>query len=306
VVAITAAMPDGTGLVPFSREFPDRFFDVGIAEQHAVTFAGGLACRGVKPVVAIYSTFLQRAYDQVIHDIALQKLNVFFVMDRAGLVGADGPTHHGTFDLAFLRAVPNLVIMAPKDENELRHMLKTGVEYDEGPIAVRYPRGSGLGVTLDDELVPLPIGKAEVLHEGHDLLLLGIGVGAGLAEEVAARLRAGGVDPTVVNARFVKPLDEELILSLAARHRLVATIEEGTVRGGFGSAVMELLHERLEEVPPVRVFGLPDEFSEHGSPEQLHRDVDFTVDFMANELRRKLENPRHTIDLAGRRRARGS
>ncbi len=303
VVAITAAMPDGTGLVPFSQEFEDRFFDVGIAEQHAITFAGGLACRGLKPVAAIYSTFLQRAYDQVIHDIALQKLNVVFAMDRGGLVGADGPTHHGAFDMAYLRAVPNMVIMAPKDENELQHMMYTSVQYDDGPVALRYPRGNGLGVDMDEEFVALPIGRGEILHEGNQVLMLAVGSGVELARRTAAMLVEHGLDPTVVNARFIKPLDETLILEQSARHDLVCTFEEGTVSGGFGSAVLELLHAKLHSVPACRIFGIPDEFVEHGTPEQLYEDVGFTPEVISESILAALRGSEQTVDLASRRRA---
>jgi len=305
VVAITAAMSEGTGLVGFSQKHPDRFFDVGIAEQHAVTFAGGLACRGMKPVAAIYSTFLQRAYDQLIHDIALQKLNVVFALDRAGLVGADGPTHHGCFDLAYLRCIPNLVVMAPKDENELQHMLKTATGYDDGPIALRYPRGAGRGVTMDEELHELPIGKGEVLLRGGPVLLIGIGGGVGIALDAAAKLREEGLQPTVINARFLKPLDESLLLAEIARHATVCTIEEGTIRGGFGSAVMELAHAKLESPPKIHCFGIPDEFIEHGSPDELSELIGLTPDHIAESVRGLAHGGGVPIDLAAERRARG-
>jgi 1-deoxy-D-xylulose-5-phosphate synthase len=304
VVAITAAMPEGTGLDKFAAAHPDRFFDVGIAEQHAVTFAGGLACRGLKPVCAIYSTFLQRAYDQLIHDIALQGLNVVFALDRGGLVGADGATHHGCFDLTYLRAVPNFVIMAPKDEDELRHMLKTALCYDGGPIALRYPRGAGVGVPLTEPLQALPIGKGEILREGEDLALLAVGSGVQLALQAAQRLAAQGIAATVANARFIKPLDRELLLQLAARHRLLCTVEEGTEQGGFGSAVLELLHRELDAVPRVHCFAIADHFVEHGEPAQLLRDVGLTPEAVAREIEQLLEGMRRRVDLADRRRAR--
>lgn len=303
VVAITAAMSEGTGLVGFGEEFPDRFFDVGIAEQHAVTFAGGLACRGIRPIVAIYSTFLQRAYDQVIHDIALQKLPVTFALDRAGLVGADGPTHHGCFDLAYLRCVPNLVVMAPKDENELRRMMKTAAGYDDGPIAYRFPRGNGLGVDLDEDPQPIPIGQGEMLQEGTDVLLLALGAAVPIAVEAAARLATAGKSAEVINARFLKPLDEDLLLEACSRHSLVCTLEEGTIRGGFGSAVEELLHERMHQVPRVKVFGIPDRFVDHGSPAELAAEIALTPEAVSTAVLTELEGSARTIDLAERRRA---
>ncbi|RKZ10236.1 1-deoxy-D-xylulose-5-phosphate synthase [bacterium] len=307
IVAITAAMPDGTGLVPFREQLGERFFDVGIAEQHAVTFAAGLACRGMKPVVAIYSTFLQRAYDQLIHDVALQKLNVVFALDRGGVVGADGPTHHGVFDLAYLRCVPDLVTMAPSNELELQRMLATSLEYEEGPIALRYPRGNGLGVELPEQIEPLPIGRGAILEEGSDVLFLGLGTGTNVATEVAAGLReSGGPVPTVVDARFLKPLDEELILQLAARHELVCTFEEGTVAGGFGSAVLELLHERMAQVPMTRIFGLPDRFLIHGTPDEVLAEAGFDVGQILPEVTdawahrdRKVDFPGHSRDASG-------
>ncbi|HEX9640886.1 MAG TPA: 1-deoxy-D-xylulose-5-phosphate synthase [Candidatus Krumholzibacteria bacterium] len=305
IVAITAAMSEGTGLVGFSKAHPDRFFDVGIAEQHAVTFAGGLACRGLKPVAAIYSTFLQRAYDQLIHDIALQKLNVVFALDRAGLVGADGPTHHGAFDLAYLRCIPNLVVMAPMDENELQHMVKTATSYDDGPIVLRYPRGNGRGIEMDTELQVLPIGKGTVLQRGEELLLVGLGAGAALAEDCAKLLGETGITPTVINARFLRPLDEELLLEEIVRHRVVCTIEEGTIRGGFGSALLELAHERLETPPRMHIFGIPDEFIEHGSPAELQRLIGLHPEQLAESIRRFMLGREQRIDLAAHRRARG-
>lgn len=262
VVGITAAMPDGTGLDALAKARPSQFFDVGIAEQHAVTFAAGLACAGMKPVVAIYSTFLQRAYDQVIHDVCLQNLPVTFAIDRAGLVGDDGPTHHGAFDLAYLRTVPNIVVMAPKDENELRHMLKTAVEH-KGPAALRYPRGSGRGVPLDEELSPLPIGRAEVLREGDDVALLAIGSMVYPALEAAEALSARGVEASVVNARFCKPLDSAVVLGMAARCGKIVTVEEGALQGGFGAAVLELLADRGMWGVKVKRLGIPDRFIEH-------------------------------------------
>src|SRR5688572_25548091 len=240
IVAITAAMCEGTGLNVFEKEFPDRLYDVGIAEQHAVTFAAGLAAQGMRPVVTLYSTFLQRAYDQVVHDVATQDLPVTFCIDRGGLVAEDGTTHHGAFDYAYLRHMPNMVIMAPKDENELQHMLKTALQYD-GPASVRYPRGVSLGVTMDRELSALPIGKAELLRDGTDVAIIAIGVSVWPALQAADQLSQEGLSTAVVNARFAKPLDQELIVEVAKRVRYVVTVEEGCKMGGFGSAVLEAL-----------------------------------------------------------------
>ncbi len=273
VVAITAAMPDGTGTAAFGERFPDRFFDVGIAEQHAVTFAAGLACGGLKPVCAIYSTFLQRGFDQVVHDVALQKLPVTFVMDRGGLVGDDGPTHHGVLDVAFLRVLPNMVVMAPKDENELRHMLYTQLEYGEGPTAMRYPRGHGYGVALDPVLERIPIGEAEVLRSGTDVVLLAYGSMVYPSLEAAAALQKHGLSAGVVNARFAKPLDEEIILDFAHRCDCLVTVEEAQRAGGFGSAVLELLQERGVTGVKTMSLALPDVFVTHGTPELLHEEV---------------------------------
>jgi 1-deoxy-D-xylulose-5-phosphate synthase len=264
IAAITAAMPDGTGLVDFRAKFPDRFFDVGICEQHAVTFAAGLALEGMRPVATIYSTFLQRAYDQVLHDVCLQKLPVVFALDRGGIVGEDGETHQGLFDLSYLRSLPNMVLMAPKDEDELRHMLYTAVEYP-GPIALRYPRGQGVGVAFSPKLHRIPIGKAEVVREGEDLLILAIGSSVYPSLAAADELEKQGYQTTVVNARFVKPLDEQLILTLAARSGRVLTVEENVAMGGFGSAVVELLSDNGLMVP-VKRLAIPDTFVEQGAP----------------------------------------
>ncbi|GAB4342722.1 MAG: 1-deoxy-D-xylulose-5-phosphate synthase [Desulfobulbaceae bacterium] len=266
VAAITAAMPAGTGLTGFSKEFPDRFYDVGIAEQHAVTFAAGLAMEGMRPVVAVYSTFLQRALDQVIHDVCLPDLPVTLALDRGGVVGDDGPTHHGVFDLSFLRFIPNLVLMAPKDENELQHMLMTCVHHD-GPTAVRYPRGSGEGVELDTNLVRLPIGKGELLREGTDVLLLPVGNRVYPALAAADGLQKLGIEAAVINPRFIKPLDRELICEWAERCGRVVTIEDNVKKGGFGSAVLQLFCESHLRIP-VRVLGYGNTFIEHG-PQQV-------------------------------------
>ncbi len=268
IVAITAAMPDGTGLTAFGKQNPDRFVDVGIAEQHGVTFAAGLACEGKKPVVAIYSTFLQRAFDQVLHDVCLQNLPVVFALDRGGVVGSDGPTHHGVFDLSYLRIIPNMTLMAPKDENELQHMLKTSVEFN-GPIAVRYPRGNGYGIPLEQELKTLPIGKAEILRNGNDGVLIAVGSMVYPAVEAAVLLEQEGLNLTVVNARFIKPLDTELILDLAKKFDKMITLEENALQGGFGTAILEEL--QLHGVTGVSVMriGYPDIYIEQGEQHEL-------------------------------------
>jgi 1-deoxy-D-xylulose-5-phosphate synthase len=272
IIAITAAMPDGTGLTPFAKAYPDRFFDVGIAEQHAVTFAAGLAAEGFRPVAAIYSSFTQRAYDQVFHDVCLQKLPVTLALDRAGLVGDDGPTHHGAFDLSYLRHLPEMTLMAPKDENELQHMIRTAI-YADRPAAVRYPRGNGYGVPMDDEPALLPLGRGELLNEGEDLVIIAVGITVFPALEAAEMLRGKGIRAAVVNARFIKPLDRELILLWARRCGCVVTIEENALQGGFGSAILELLEE--ERITDVRVkrIGIPDRFIEQGSQAQLRKDL---------------------------------
>jgi len=270
IVAITAAMPDGTGLVDFRNQFPDRFYDVGICEQHAVTFAAGLALEGMRPVAAIYSTFLQRAYDQVLHDVCQQKVPVVFALDRGGVVGEDGETHQGLFDLSYLRHLPNLVLMAPKDENELRDMLYTAVEHP-GPVALRYPRGRGAGVAFSSTLSKIPLGKAELLKEGEDLLILAVGASVYPALKAAGDLEKQGFNATVVNARFIKPLDENLILTLAASHGRVLTVEENVVAGGFGSAVLELLADQGLFGVAVKRLGIPDTFVEHGSQDILRQ-----------------------------------
>ena len=284
IVAITAAMPDGTGLTPFSKEFPERFFDVGIAEQHAVTAAAGMAAAGLNPVVAIYSTFMQRAYDSVMHDICMQNLHVSLCLDRAGLVGDDGFTHHGVFDYAYLRSMPNITVMAPKDEDELRHMLKTAVGMN-GPVAVRYPRGSGVGVALIESLNALPIGKAEVLREGSDVCLWAIGTMVESAMTLAEKLAEQGINAGVVNMRFAKPIDKELLLAHAEKYKNIVTLEEGCLRGGVGSAVLEALNEaRLLGTCKVLNFGIPDEFILHGDKQRLFQDIGLDVETMAGKV----------------------
>jgi len=269
IVAISAAMPEGTGLSMFSERYPDRFYDVGIAEQHGVTFAAGLASGGFHPVVAIYSTFLQRAYDQIAHDVCLQNLPVTFAMDRAGLVGEDGPTHHGTFDISYLRHLPNIIIMAPKDEDELQHMLYTSVNY-QGPSAIRYPRGTGVGVELRSHFRILEIGKGEIIFEGSDVAIIAIGNMVYPSIEAAGILKKRGIDAAVINARFIKPVDESLIISLANKYHNIITVEEGVLAGGFGSAVLETLERNSLSDVKVKRIGLPDKFIEHGSIKELH------------------------------------
>ena len=260
--AITAAMPEGTGLVPFSEAFPDRFLDVGIAEQHTVTFAAGLALEGFRPVVAIYSTFLQRAYDQIIHDVCLPNLPVIFAIDRSGLVGEDGPTHHGLFDVSYLRILPNMTVMAPKDENELRHMLFTALHH-QGPIAIRYPRGKALGVPVDDSFRSIPIGQWEVLREGKDFAIIALGSMVAPSLKAADKLRQEGISVTLINCRFVKPLDQRLT-QLARRVKKILVVEENVLSGGLASAVLERLNDEGCNHVMVRRLGLPDKFIEHG------------------------------------------
>ncbi|NTW50139.1 MAG: 1-deoxy-D-xylulose-5-phosphate synthase [Chlorobiales bacterium] len=272
VVGITAAMPSGTSLKVLGENLPERFFDVGIAEQHAVTFAAGLATQGLRPVCAIYSTFLQRAYDQIIHDVALQKLNVIFAMDRAGLVGADGPTHHGSFDISYLRLIPDIVIMAPMNEQELRDMLYTATQYDKGPTAIRYPRGNATGMTVRKEFQKVEIGKGEILRDGEEVAILGIGVITKNAMDAAKLLEAQGISPLVANMRFAKPIDTELLDAICERFDRIVTIEENAIRGGFGSAVCEYLQEKGYR-NRVLMLGIPDRFIDHGSPAELHKEI---------------------------------
>jgi 1-deoxy-D-xylulose-5-phosphate synthase len=271
IVAITAAMPDGTGLDRVKKVFPDRVFDVGIAEQHAVTFAAGLATEGFKPFCAIYSTFLQRGYDQVVHDVAIQKLPVRFALDRAGLVGADGPTHAGAFDIAYLACLPNMTVMAAADEAELVHMVATAAAHDDGPIALRYPRGDGVGVEMPERGEPLPIGKGRVIREGSRIAILSLGARLGEALKAAEELAARGLSTTVADARFAKPLDRELILKLARTHKLLITIEEGAA-GGFGAHVLTLLSDAgaLDNGLKVRTMTLPDKFIDHDKPDRMY------------------------------------
>ena len=275
LLAVTAAMPEGTGLSNFAAKFPQRFYDVGIAEQNAVTMSAAMALRGLRPVMAIYSTFLQRAYDQVVHDVCLQKAPVIFAVDRAGLVGEDGPTHHGAFDISFLRHIPGISVMAPKDEEELRHMLYTALQYD-GPVAIRYPRGKAVGVPLTKGYDRLPWGRGEVLADGDDLLVLAVGAMVYPALKVKEILGEYGISCSVINARFIKPLDEDLVLEFAKKHKYLVTIEENVLAGGFGSAVLELLSSHQISQVSTLNLGLPDEFVRHGSVDQLLDLVDLT------------------------------
>lgn len=268
IVAVTAAMPEGTGLSRFSKEFPERFFDVGIAEQHAVTFSAGLASKGLKPVVAIYSTFLQRAFDQILHDVCIDSYPVIFALDRGGIVGADGPTHHGLFDYSYLRCMPNMTIMAPKDENELARMFSTAIKHN-GPVAIRYPRGKGLGVEVDEDPKPIEIGKAELIQEGEDVLLIAIGGSVQESVIAAEKLKEQNISVGVINARFVKPLDTELLTKQIHKVKKAIIIEEHVLDGGFGSAVIEMLADQNVQGTTIKRIGIKDQFVEHGPQELL-------------------------------------
>ncbi len=315
VVGITAAMNSGTGLSILQKAMPERYFDVGIAEQQAILFAAGLALEGVKPVAAIYSTFLQRAYDQIVHDVCLQKLNVVFALDRAGLVGDDGPTHHGVFDIPYLRCLPNIVLMAPRDEAMLVHMLRTALTYDDGPIALRYPRGEGTGVALPGEPRAIAIGTGEILIDPHPpgardtaggaaakgrgrVALIGYGSGVGKALEAAEELKEHEIAVTVADARFAKPIDAGLMAQLAAEHDLLVTVEEGVLQGGFGSAVWETLNE-TGATPRILRVGLPDRYVTHGKPALLHEEVGFTGKRIAERVAAAILDRGHTARQAG-------
>jgi 1-deoxy-D-xylulose-5-phosphate synthase len=297
VVGVTAAMSDGTGLIQLHEEMPDRFFDVGIAEAHAVTFAAGMATEGYIPVVAIYSTFMQRAFDQIVHDCAIQKLHIVLAMDRGGLVGADGATHHGALDFSFLRCIPGMVIMAPKDEQELRDMLFTAVEYTQGPIALRYPRGHALGVPIRDGFQKMEIGKAETVRKGKDIALLAIGNMVPNAMKAAELLTGEGIEAEVVNMRFAKPIDEELLKSLALRINMFITIEDNVIHGGFGAGVLEALSQCGISNISVKVHGLPDKFIEHGSPGELHQLVKLDAEGIAEVAKEYLKITRGSSAL---------
>lgn len=296
VIGITAAMATGTGLDILQKKLPDQYIDVGIAEQHAVTLAAGMACEGIRPVVTIYSTFLQRAFDQIIHDVCIQNLPVFFCIDRAGIVGSDGPTHQGMYDIAYLRCIPNMVLMAPKDEAELQRMIVTGIQHT-GPIALRYPRGNGYGAALMEEgWEPLPIGKGEILRNGDDVLLLGYGSMVYPSMQVAEILSEHGIEATVINARFAKPLDTELILPLAQRIGRVVTLEEGCLPGGFGSAIAEALLDADIAVPLTRI-GVPDKLVDHATPEESKADLGLTPPQIAERILKLFSRQPSTVSV---------
>jgi 1-deoxy-D-xylulose-5-phosphate synthase len=290
-------MNSGTGLSILQKALPERYFDVGIAEQQAVLFASGLALQGARPVCAIYSTFLQRAYDQIVHDVCLQSLPVVFCMDRAGLVGDDGPTHHGAFDIAYLRCLPNITLMAPRDEAMLVHMLHTALRHDDGPVAIRYPRGEAVGVDLPAQPQRLDIGSGEILREGERVAVLGYGTGVGKALGAADVLAEGGLDVTVADARFAKPLDTGLIAQLAAEHDLLVTVEEGVLQGGFGSGVWETLSDG-GHAPRILRVGLPDRYVAHGAPKLLHEEVGFTAERIAERIESAVLDPRGSLASA--------
>lgn len=300
IAVITPAMVVGSKLEGFAKEFPDRLFDVGIAEQHAATFAAGLATQNMKPVLSIYSTFMQRAYDQIIHDICRQNLNVFIAIDRAGLVGADGETHQGVFDVAFLRCLPNIVIMMSKDENELRNMVYTAIKYDKGPIAVRYPRGNGLGVAVDEKPSELPIGKWEVLRDGQDGCILSFGSMIQVALEAAKKLQSDGIHIAVINARFLKPLDSEVLNTLIARRLPILTLEEGVLEGGFGSSIMEFYHDRSCHDAIIERMGIHDQFVEHGSVKELLEELGLTSEHVCTRIKQMIKERK--TDGRGRQR----
>jgi 1-deoxy-D-xylulose-5-phosphate synthase len=299
IVAVTPAMPGGSGLMKFAARFPGRMIDVGIAEQHAATLCAALAQEGMKPVLAIYSTFLQRAYDQVVHDICRQNLNVVFAIDRAGFVGPDGETHQGVYDIAFLRSIPNMVVMMPRNENELARMMLTAHQYDEGPIAYRYPRVNGTGVKMDAEITPIPIGSWETVREGERIAVLAVGPMVELAEEAADLLRPLGIQLKVINARFIKPLDHAMLDQLAKAHYQIVTIEEGARMGGFGSAVLEYYADR--EIYNVRVksLAIPDYFVEHGSIKEQRAEVGLTAEGLAGEIRKFMPRSFKTTSSIG-------
>ncbi|QGR00178.1 1-deoxy-D-xylulose-5-phosphate synthase [Paenibacillus psychroresistens] len=290
IIAVTPAMPSGSGLIKFGQRFPKRMIDVGIAEQHAATMCAALASEGMKPIFAVYSTFLQRAYDQVVHDICRQNLNVVFAIDRAGFVGPDGETHQGIYDIAFLRHIPNMVLMMPKDENELRHMLKTALDYEQGPIAVRYPRINGTGVVQDKVMQAIPIGTWEVVREGEGITVLAVGPMVQIAEEAALTLEAQGIKLQVINARFIKPLDENMLLKLSKEQTHIITMEEAALQGGFGSAVLEFYASKDIYGMQVKCLGIPDYYVEHGSIKEQRAEVDLTVENLIQQV--KLMMPR--------------
>ncbi|GIP20205.1 1-deoxy-D-xylulose-5-phosphate synthase [Paenibacillus sp. J22TS3] len=292
IVAVTPAMPRGSGLLEFAERFPDRMIDVGIAEQHAATMCAAIAMEGLKPVFAVYSTFMQRAYDQIVHDICRHNANVMVAIDRAGFVGADGETHQGVFDISFMRHIPNMVMMMPKDENELRHMMKTALEYNDGPIAYRYPRADILGVKLDKELVPIPIGTWEKVREGEGTAIIAVGTMVQVAEDAADVLKRDGIQAAVINARFIKPLDEAMLLELARTHGKMIVIEEASIAGGLGSAILEFYAEHGIYGLDIRLMGVPDRFIEHGSIKEQCQEVGLTSEALVEQVQ-KLRNDHH-------------
>ncbi len=287
IIAITAAMPEGTGLSLFAKEFPDRFFDVGIAEQHSVTFAAGMAKEGFRPVVAIYSTFMQRAFDQIIHDVALQNIPVIFAMDRSGIVGQDGGTHHGAFDISFMKLIPNMIVMAPGDEEELKNMLGTALKHN-GPVSIRYPRGKGTGMNISDIIEPVTIGRARVLRNGDDCLVIAIGAMVKPCIDAAIELEKDGINITLVDARFAKPVDEKLIISLAKKCSRIITVEENVISGGFGSSVLRLLAEH-SLISDFKMLGLPDAFVEHGTQAQLRHESGLDAAGIKKEIKQMVK-----------------
>ncbi|AZN40633.1 1-deoxy-D-xylulose-5-phosphate synthase [Paenibacillus albus] len=295
IVAVTPAMPGGSGLIKFAEKYPDRMIDVGIAEQHAATMCAAMAMEGMKPVYAVYSTFLQRAYDQVVHDICRQNTNVVFAIDRAGFVGPDGETHQGVYDIAYLRHIPNMALMMPKDENELRRMMKTAIEYNDGPIGIRYPRINGLGVTMDKEMKSIPIGSWEVVREGDSAVIAAIGPMLQVAEEAAELLKREGLQVRVVNARFIKPMDEAMLLQIAEEGLHMLVLEEGSELGGLGSAVLEFYSLNGKHGVPVRIMGVPDIFVEHGSIKEQRQEIGLTADRVATELKALLPRVRKRV-----------
>ncbi|REE70621.1 1-deoxy-D-xylulose-5-phosphate synthase [Paenibacillus taihuensis] len=295
IVAVTPAMPGGSGLMKFAAKYPDRMIDVGIAEQHAATMCAAMAMEGLKPVYAVYSTFLQRAYDQVVHDICRQNTNVVFAIDRAGFVGPDGETHQGVYDIAYLRHIPNMALMMPKDENELRRMMKTAIDYNDGPIAIRYPRINGLGVTIEPEMKPIPIGSWEVLREGDSAVIAAIGPMIQVAEEAADLLKREGLQVRIVNARFIKPMDEAMLLQIAEEGLHMLVLEEGSELGGLGSAIMEFYSLNGKYGVPVRIMGVPDVFVEHGSIKEQRQEIGLTAEHVAAELKALLPRMRKRV-----------
>ncbi|BBH21103.1 1-deoxy-D-xylulose-5-phosphate synthase [Paenibacillus baekrokdamisoli] len=292
IVAVTPAMPGGSGLLKFAERYPNRMIDVGIAEQHAATMCAALAMEGMKPVYAVYSTFLQRAYDQIVHDICRQNANVIFAIDRAGFVGPDGETHHGVFDIPYMRHIPNMVLMMPKDENELRRMMKTAVDYNDGPIAIRYPRINGLGVAMDKEMIPIPIGSWETVREGDSAVIVAIGPMLQIAEEAAELLKREGLNLRIINARFIKPLDEAMLLKLANERQHMLVLEEGAELGGLGSAILEFYSLHNKQTAPIRIMGVPDVFVEHGSIEEQRQEIGLTTERVVTELKALLPSVR--------------